>query len=273
MNRNSWIKKFPLAILASAFIITAGAFQNKPGSHSQDIRDTVPDQSKKIRDIDEALEELERSKLEVDRSLKEIDFEKLEKQISEATKNIRLNEQEMKAQVEKAMEQANAAKIQANVQMALKEADAVKLKADADKAIKDIDFEKMKAEIDASLAKIDWDKINKELERVKKTDFSKMEADLQKMKPELEKSMKEAHESIEKAKQELKTYKSLIDGLDKEGLINKKEAYTIEYKSGELTINGKKQPAEVVNKYTDLLKGHKNFTIKKDAGDFNIQND
>ena len=272
MNRNSWITKLSFAILVSAFIITAGAFQNKPEKHSQVIKDTLPDRSKKIRDIDEALEELERSKLEVDRSLKEIDFEKIEKQISEATKNIHLNEQEMKAQIEKAMEQANAAKIQANVQMALKEADAAKLKADADKAIRDIDFEKMKADMQQSLAKIDWDKINKELATVKKTDFSKIEADLQKLKPEMEKSMKEAHENIDKVKQELKTYKRLIDGLDKDGLLNKKEAYTIEYKSGELTINGKKQPAEVVNKYSDLLKGHKGFTIKKDPGDFNIQN-
>lgn len=272
MNRNSWIKKIPFVLLVSAFVITAGAFQNKPGSQNGAIRDTVPDPSKKIRNIDEALEQLERSKLEVDRSLKEIDFEKLEKQISEATQNIRLNEQEIKAQVEKAMEQVNAAKIQANVQMALKEADAAKLKADADKAIKDVDFEKMKAEIETSLAKIDWDKINKDLERVKKTDFSKMEADLQKMKPEIEKSMKEAHENIERAKQELKTYKTLIDGLDKDGLINKKEDYTIEYKTGVLTINGNMQPAEVVNKYSDLLKGHKDFTIKKDAHDFNIQN-
>lgn len=272
MNRNSWIQKLPFTILVCAFIITAGAFQNKPGKYSQHVRDTLPDRSKKIRDIDAALEELERSKLEVDRSLKEIDFDKIEKQINEATKNIRLHEQEMKAQVEKAMEQANAAKIQANVQMALQEADAAKLKTDVEKALKDVDFEKMKADMQASVAKIDWDKINRELETVKRTDFSKIEADLQKIKPEIEKSMKEAHENIEKAKQELKTYKSLIDGLDKDGLINKKEAYTIEYKSGELTINGKKQPAEVVNKYSGLLKGHKDFVIKKDAEDFDIHN-
>ncbi|HEU4633658.1 MAG TPA: hypothetical protein VFS22_06720, partial [Flavisolibacter sp.] len=71
----------------------------------------------------------------------------------------------------------------------------------------------------------------------------------------------------------LTSYKSFIDGLDKDGLINKKETYTIEYKGGELTINGKKQPGEIVSKYSDFLKGHKDFTIKKDEDNFNIDND
>jgi hypothetical protein len=273
MERNFWIKKIPVAVLAFGVVMAATAFQTKPSKTQQTLVDTVPDRSKKIKDIDEALEELERSKLEVDRSLKEVDFAKIEKEIAEATKNIHINSEEMKMQIEKAMKQVDAAKIQAEVQMALKEVDAEKMKAQMDKAMKDVDFEKMKAEIQASVAKIDWDKMNKELEKVKEIDFTKIEADLKKMKPEIEKSMKGAHENIEKAKVELNAYKSFIDGLEKDGLINKKENYSIEYKSGELTINGKKQPAEVVTKYSSFLKGHKDFTIKKDADDFNIDND
>jgi hypothetical protein len=99
-----------------------------------------------------------------------------------------------------------------------------------------------------------------------------MESDLQKMKPEIEKSINEAHINIDKARIELKNYKLLIDGLDKDGFINKKEAYTIEYKNGELIVNGKKLPADVVTKYNDILKGHKDFTIKSNNNDFNIKN-
>jgi hypothetical protein len=85
--------------------------------------------------------------------------------------------------------------------------------------------------------------------------------------------MAEAKQSMEKAKTELTGYKSFIDGLEKDGLINKKDSYTIEYKNGELTVNGKKQPAELVRKYNDFLKDRKDFTIKKDNSNFNIDKD
>lgn len=244
-------------LLGAAIVLTTAGFQTQPAKTKQLIVDTVPDRSKKIRDIDDALQELERSKAEVDRSLKEIDFEKMEKEIKEATQNLQLNSEKMKAQIEEAMKQVDAAKIQADIQKSLKEVDAAQLKA----------------EIEASVAKIDWDKMHKELEKAKAVDFEKIEANLKKMKPEIEKSMKEAHASLEKAKKELTAYKNFIDGLDKDGLLNKKENYTIEYKSGELTINGKKQPAEVVNKYNSFLKDKKDFTIKKEADDFNIHNE
>jgi hypothetical protein len=93
------------------------------------------------------------------------------------------------------------------------------------------------------------------------------------MGPEIEKSMAEAKQSMEIAKTELTGYKSFIDGLEKDGLINKKDSYTIEYKNGELTVNGKKQPAELVRKYNDFLKDRKDFTIKKDNSNFNIDKD
>ena len=93
------------------------------------------------------------------------------------------------------------------------------------------------------------------------------------IKPEIDKSVAEARVSIEKAKEELVAYKGFIDGLEKDGLINKKENYTIEFKSGVLTVNGKKQPDSVVKKYQSFLKDRKDFTIKKDADDFDIDND
>jgi hypothetical protein len=117
------------------------------------------------------------------------------------------------------------------------------------------------------------------VEEVKKIDMSKLDADMKRLEiemkglgPKIEKEMEKAKASIEKAKAEMKEYKGFVDGLEKDGLINKKEGYTIQHKNGELIINGKKQPADVSNKYESFLKKHEKFTIKKSDDDFNIYN-
>ena len=85
--------------------------------------------------------------------------------------------------------------------------------------------------------------------------------------------MEKAKVDIEKAKVEMREYKSFVDGLEKDGLINKRDGYSIEHKNGELIINGKKQPADVYNKYRSFLEKHKKFNIKKTDDNFNINND
>jgi hypothetical protein len=69
------------------------------------------------------------------------------------------------------------------------------------------------------------------------------------------------------------TYKDFVDGLEKDGLLNKKEDYTIKHKNGELTVNGKKVSAEIYNKYRSFLDKHKELTIEKSKDNFNIDND
>ena len=64
-----------------------------------------------------------------------------------------------------------------------------------------------------------------------------------------------------------------MDGLEKDGLINKKDGYTIKHKNGELIINGKVQPEGVYNKYRGFLEKHKTLTIEKSDNDFNIDFD
>ena len=195
----------------------------------------------------------------------------------------------IKAEIEKALEQVDAAKIQAEIQKSmkdfdaekikkeiqesLKEIDAEKIKAEVDKALKEIDVNKINAEVQASLSKANMDKVKEEMQRLKEIDFKKIEEELKRIKPEIEKSLAEARVGFEKAKEELTAYKNFIDGLDRDGLIDKDKSYTIEYKDGALTINGKKQPAATTNKYSNFLKEKKNFTIKKDEDDFNIDND
>jgi len=306
MKRIFWMKQLPLALLALAFIITAASWQTQPGKSTPAKTDTVPDKDKKVKNIDEALEELEKAQAELEKSGKDRDWSKMDKELQEAMKELKLNSQQMKVELEKAMKELDMAKMQADIQKSMKEVDMVKMKSDMEKAmkeldaakmqgdlektmkevdmekikaqmekaLKEVDAAKMQAELQASLSKIDMEKMKTDIEKsMKDIDMKQIEEELKNLKPELEKSMAGARESVEQAKKELTAYKGFIDGLDRDGLIKKNEPYTIEYKNNELTINGKKQPASVVEKYKSFLNDHKDFTIKKDKENFNIDKD
>lgn len=286
MKRNFWLKKLPFLIVISALVITAAAWQGQHGKTKHTATDTIPDRNKRVRDIDDALDQLDKSRQEVERTLQEKDWDK---EMKAALDNAHFDTEKMKQQIDEALKNIDAQKIQLRVQKAMKEADFEKMKTELQekldnvdlqqakeeiaKAMKDIDAEKIKANVDASISKIDFEKIKAELDKVKEIDFKEMEENLKKVKPEIEKSMQTAKESIEKAKKELLEYKGFIDGLDKDGLINKNENYTIEYKSGDLIINGKKQSDDVVKKYNSFLNGRSDFTIKKDKDGFDINKD
>ena len=201
----------PVAFVAcfSIILLSWGGQKQTPQQKSeQSITDTVPKNKadKKIRDLDDVLDELDRAELKVD-------MEKVNEQLKEAMKQI----------------------------------DRAKIQMEIDKALKDVDMEKIRAEVNKVTNEIDAAKIEKEMENAKA--------------------------SIEKAKVDMKEYKGFVDGLEKDGLVNKKEGYTIQHKNDELIINGKKQPADVYNKYRTFLKKHEKFTIKKSDDDFNIYND
>jgi len=285
MKRIFWLKQLPIALIVSGLVITAAAWQGHPGKTTRTITDTIPDKNK-VKNIDDALEQLEKSKKELERTLQQKDWdkemkealdkshfdaEKMKQQIDEAVKQI--DAKKMQEQITKAMKEVDLEKMKAELQQNLEKVDMTQMKEQIENAMKQIDAAKIQADISSSIAKIDMEKIKLELDKIKEIDFKGIEENLKKMKPELEKSMKNAKESIEKAKKELLEYKAFIDGLDKDGLIYKDKNYTIGYKNGELTINGKKQPAEVVKKYNSYLKGKKDFTIKKDEDHFNIDND
>ena len=86
-------------------------------------------------------------------------------------------------------------------------------------------------------------------------------------------ALQKAKVEIEKAKAEIKEYKDFVNGLESDGLINKKEGYTLKHKDGELFINGKKASEQTYNKYRNFLDKHKKFSIEKDDDDFDIDMD
>ena len=282
MKRNFWIRQLPIALVVCAMVITAAAWQGKPPIANQTFKDTVPE--RRVKDIDDAIEELERARTELERtlmskewqkdvteSLKEFDADKIKAQIENALKEV--DAAKIQAEVARSFSKIDLEKMKAEMQESMKDFDSEKIKEEISKAMKEVDAAKIKAEVDASISKIDFEKMKAEIDRVKEVDLKKIEEQMKTMGPEIEKSMQGARESMEKARKELLEYKEFIGSLEKDGLINKDQPYLIEYNNGELSINGKKQPAEVLYKYKGFLQNRKDFTIKKDKDDFNIDMD
>lgn len=217
--------------------------RQSPRQYQQSANDTVPkkskDREKKVRDLDDVLAELDGADLK-------IDMDKMQKELSEALKKI----------------------------------DADKIRLEIEQAMKEVDFDKIKKEVEASMAKVDWDKMKAEMDKVKNIDMKHVQEELQKVQeemkdlgPKLEKELANAKVEIEKAKAEIKEYKEFVNQLESDGLINKKEGYTLKHKGGELFINGKKVSEQTYNKYRKFLEKHKKFSIEKNDDDFDMDLD
>lgn len=242
--RSMTIARILIIFCATGAMLTLVAWgqQQIPGkTPQQTLNDTTKkkNKQKQVRDLDEAIDELD---------------------------HINLDEH-----MEKAMKEVNEA---------MKQIDGAKLQLEIDKAMKEVDFEKIKKEIEESMAKVDWDKMKLELDKAKQIDFTQIEKEMAKareeiknIQPQIERELKEAQKEIEKAKIELKEYKTFIDGLEKDGLINKKENYTIQHKNGKLLINDKEASPKVYEKYRNFLEKHPDININKDADDFDIDLD
>jgi hypothetical protein len=250
-------------VAATAFALISWGHRQQPGQSKKEqyYKDTVPPKKdKKVRDLDEAIAELDNIDLKVH-------MDKAMKDVAEAMKqadSYRLDGEKIRLDIEKSM----------------KEVDFDKIKMEVDKAMKEIDFAKIEKEVKESMTKIDWDKMKAELDEVKKInlkevdeELAKAKKELEKIRPQIEKELQNAKVEIEKAKVEMKEYKSFVDGLADDGLIDKKEGYSIKHKDGKLTINDKEATNNTYNKYRSFLEKHKKFNIEKNKDDFNINMD
>jgi hypothetical protein len=245
-------------VAATAFALISWGHRQQPDQLKQDryYKDTVPPKKdKKVRDLDEAIAELDNIDLKVhmDKAMKE---------------------------VAEAMKQIDGEKIRLEIEKSMKEVDFDKIKLEVDKAMKEIDFAKIEREVKESMAKIDWNKMKAELDEVKKINLKEADAglakakkELEKLGPQIEKELQNAKVEIEKAKVEMKEYKSFVDGLANDGLIDKKEGYSIKHKDGKLIINDKEATDKTYDKYRSFLEKHKKFNIEKNKDDFNINMD
>jgi hypothetical protein len=235
--------------------------QQSPDRYRQSINDTTPkkksvDREKKIRDLDDVLDELNGVDLKMD-------MEKMQKELNESMKN--LDMKKMQLDIEKSMRDVDFQKIQKEMEQSMAKIDFGNIEKEMAKAMKEFDAAKIQKEVQESMEKIDMKKMQ--------IDMEKMQNELSKMGPEIVRSLENAKVGIEKAKVEMKEYKEFVDGLEKDGLINKKEEYTIKHDKGELFINGKKASDATYKKYKSFLDKRKKFTIEKSDDDFNIDID
>ncbi len=183
-------------------------------------------------------------------------------------------------------------KIQKDVEAALKSVDMEKIMRDVNLSLKNVDLDKIMADVSLSLKNIDWDDKGEEIEKalkeaqkelektkleLKEADKETIQKEMEKAKLEIEKSkveiekididkiMKEAKEGIEEGKAELRLIKEMFNEMEKDGLIDPKAGFTIEYKNKDLYIDGKKQSEKTTDKYRRYFKDdHFKIRIEKE---------
>ncbi|HMC85595.1 MAG TPA: hypothetical protein VKI61_08710, partial [Chitinophagaceae bacterium] len=271
-----------MAIVLICFTGIAGiAWQNNPVKTNDKnfVQDTTPKKEKLkddetiiTGDLDKTMEQVEKAQLDVQKQLMNKDWEKMHKNLLKA--QIELNTQNLQEQLAKAMKGIDIEKLQLQTQEALQKIDWNKMEKELQKAQEEIevtiDSKKMDADIGhvmeeakkavGEIKEVDMEKIQQQLEQAKeelKMNQGSMQKEMENamkginegLKIDLKKELEKAKLGIENAKEELRSYKNMLDEMDKEGLLNEKAQYSVKYKNGELFINGVKQPDTITNKY------------------------
>lgn len=227
----------------------------------QNTEDTIPQKKKdcmSMKEFDQVMEDLDKNMHKIGEQLKEIDFALIRKN------------------VETALQQVDMDKIMKSASQALKSVDIEKILNDVRSSLKDIDTEKINAEVNEAMkvankvldkARIEMDKVDKQtvkkaMEEARK-ELDKAKEEIKKI--DMDKIRSEVDKGIGEAKAELNRIKTMFNEMEKDGLISRKEGFSIKYKDKELYINGEKQPASVTDKYRHYFsKDHFSITIDKD---------
>lgn len=249
---------YTLAMLLMGFI--AMSFLNSPVGYDEftgeneyisesTCLDTMPDKEGiKMKDFDQLQAQLETVLGKVGAELKGIEFEKL--QLEAATR---------------ALKEMDMEKVMKSVEQSLKSIDLDKSLADISVSMQDLKADYNQEDVEKALAeaKKEMEKAKLEIKDFDKSAFKKeMEKSMLEIeKIDMNKIMDEARAGIDKAKEELKLTKEMFTEMEKDGLINKKAGFTIEYKNKELYIDGKKQDERTADKYRKYFK-QEHFKMK-----------
>ncbi|MCW3090603.1 MAG: hypothetical protein JWP81_1672 [Ferruginibacter sp.] len=212
-----------------------------------DLQDTIPvnteDKEAKmsISDFDKLIQNMDNKSLKMQAEISKIDFDNIHKEITASLNKVDF--EKIKLDIDRAMKEIDFAKIEQGVKTALKEIEWNKLNNDVKLSLQDA-----KREIE----KINMEVIKKEMEKAKQ-EIEKSRNEIKKI--NIDELMKNANSGIAKAKAELRLTKEMFNEMEKDGLINQKEGFTIEYKDKTLLINGKKQTEAIKEKYRQYIKG------------------
>lgn len=222
------------------------------------LQDTLPgkryESSMTMKDFDNLMLNMDKKMIEVTDELKKIDFTQIQKQVESSLKEVDM--EKIMRDVENSLKNIDVEKIMADVKNSLKDINWDENSGEIKKAIAEAKEEIEKARIE--IREINKEEIKKEMEEAKR-EIKKAKLELKNI--DMDKIMAEAKEGIEEAKKELKLTKEMFNEMEKDGLINSKAGFTIEYKDKELYIDGQKQKPQVTDKYRKYI--HDNhFKIK-----------
>jgi len=106
-----------------------------------------------------------------------------------------------------------------------------------------------------------------ELQEKFQSEEFKKQFDSDKLQKQIDEAMDKANEGMQKAKNELQQFKEFTSELEKDGLIDKKKGYEIEWKNGNLYINGVQQSQQVTNKYKKYYREDGKIKMNADSSE------
>ncbi|PUZ24321.1 BlaR1 peptidase M56 [Chitinophaga costaii] len=188
---------------------------------------------------------------QVEEAMKKVDWKKIDNEINQAMRNVDtslpgISTESIKDQVKAGIQQ------RAQEEVMRKEIDANR--AAWKKEMDDSNKERQKA-----LAMAMKDRNKAIAESIKARDEAMKERLLLKQQAAVDASRSAAHAQMDQAQNN--NFRTLINRLQSDKLINP-EQYSIQIKGNDLYLNGKKQSADITNKYKDYFQGKKNIFIK-----------
>lgn len=273
-----------IIVLATTFTLIAWTGNPQgPDTASNLQQDTIPAKKRtkvtrqagdrdfdiELRAIDKANKELsekdwDKVSLEIDEAMNKIDFEKIQADIDKAMKSVDF--EKIQQEITQSLAKVDFEKLQKEIKESMDKVskiDMEEMRADLQKAQKEIEQELQKAQ------KWNNEDFQKEMNKVKK-EMEELKVDLKKEEFDFKNIMEKAGEEVQKAKEELKGYQEMVYDMEKEGLLSTDGDYTIDYRNGEISINGKKQTSAVSNRYKKYFSKNK-VTIEKEDGEINIR--
>lgn len=232
------------------------SFQDTPyvnqNIESRKLVDTVPDKfsnhTLSMKELDDLVIKLDLDMAGLEKNLKEIDMDHISKQVELSLKEIDIDK--IMLNVEESLSKIDMEKIMADVQLSLTDIDWKEHEGEIRKALDEakVDIEKAKIEINS----IDKEEIRKELEEARE-ELKDVKLELKQV--DMDKIMKEANEGIKEAKADLELTREMFREMEKDGLVDSKKGFTVEFKNKELFINGVKQSQKVTEKYRKYKDG------------------
>jgi DNA repair exonuclease SbcCD ATPase subunit len=213
--------------------------------------------------------DMQQMQKELNESLSKINLDKMQSDLRNSVKELdKLDVDKMQKDLKESLSNLDNEKMKADIQLSLKQLDKLdldKMKDDIKAAIENIkvnvNAEDLRKDVLESLDKIDMDKVKKEMKNAQE--------EMQKHKGDMKLDMDKMRKDLDKAKSELKGYQEMVYDMEKDGLLKTSSDYTIEFKNGDLIVNGSKLSSQQVSKYKKYF-SKDGVTIRKEKGEMNI---